>query len=92
VLGEFPSGPLILGVRLHQPAQRLLFAGHLGRLARIGIEGRRRHLRIEFVEAALKEGDVGQKVHAGERAGNCELLQPRHAALSRAKPTAAPAV
>ena len=60
-----------------QPAQRpvvgdqlrqlLLLAGDLGGPARVGVERRRRHLGVEFVQAPLKRGDVREGVHAGQR-------------------------
>jgi hypothetical protein len=64
----------------HLP-QGLLLAADLSGLARLGVEGRLRHLRIEFIEPALKKGNIGKLIHAKRAEGNCELRKPRAATL-----------
>ena len=54
----------------------LVLAGNLGGLTRVRVKRGRGHLCREFVEAALKQGDVGKDVHAGEkRAGDLRIAR-----------------
>ena len=52
----------------------LLFPGYFSSTARVVVECRLRHLRIEFIEATAKGGDVGKLIHTGKVSGkivNC---------------------
>ena len=61
--------------------QPLLLAADIGGLARVGVERRVSHLRIEFIEPTLKRSDTGNLIHAELPTGNCELRKPPPAAL-----------
>src|SRR4051812_35206218 len=57
----------------------LLFAHHFGRAPRARVERRLRHLRREFVEAALKRCEIRKVVHGNTRRGQADLRIARTA-------------
>ena len=64
VFRHLAGDELVGAVVFHQLPQLLLLTGDLRHPAGIGVERRLRHLRLEFVEAELKRGDVWQWLHA----------------------------
>ena len=62
----------------------LLFAGNIGRFAGVIVEGRLRHLRIEFVEAALKRSNVRKCVHGTSGLDDLRIARPAACGLAAA--------
>jgi hypothetical protein len=62
-LGDLAFRFFVSAVIVHELQDFLLLAADVGGFARVGIKRRVCHLRIEFIEAALKRSDVGQLIH-----------------------------